>query len=183
LLSFALSRLDERETVLGGRFEFAPAGAHTWMIDAGANLDLGGSWSAATSYRRALTMLPGGNGFVTGGRMASDAFTLDLSRSNAFARGDRLGVRLMQPLRVTGGGYDMNLPVAFDHATMSPNYERTRMNLAPSGRELDFEAAYAFALPGRARHLAANGFLRRQPGHLAAAADDVGAAIRYTLGF
>lgn len=182
-LSLGVSRLDERATVLGGRFSFAPAGSTSWFVDAGARIDVGRGWSVAGSYRYGFTLLPGGNGFVTGGRMGSDAFAFDLARANALARGDRLAFRVMQPLRVRGGGYGLSVPISYDYASGAVGFEARRMNLSPSGRELDFEGAWGVGVLGEAGRLTANAFLRRQPDHIRSAGDDVGAAIRFTLGF
>jgi hypothetical protein len=57
------------------------------------------------------------------------------------------------------------------------------MNLAPTGREIDLEAAYGIGLLGGAGHLSGNAFARRHPGNVAATDADLGAAIRFTLGF
>ena len=54
-------------------------------------------------------------------------------------------------------------------------------SLAPAGREIDGELSYSSQV-GRG-WLGANLFMRKEPGHIAAADDDYGAAIRYTLGF
>jgi hypothetical protein len=57
------------------------------------------------------------------------------------------------------------------------------MSLRPSGREIDGELSYGTALLGDRAWFGGNLFYRRQPGHIAAAPDDVGAAIRFSLGF
>jgi hypothetical protein len=57
------------------------------------------------------------------------------------------------------------------------------MSLTPSGRELDAELSYGANLLGDRAWLGGNLFARRQPGHIADAGDDIGAAIRFTLGF
>ena len=62
-------------------------------------------------------------------------------------------------------------------------YERRTYSLAPTGREIDLEAAYGMSLLGGAGFLGANAFLRRQPGHIEAMPDDVGAAMRLSLSF
>jgi hypothetical protein len=182
-LTLGATRLDERETVLGGRLSqdlFGSGGATSWFADASASLDLGRGWGAYGSYRRGATLLAGG-GLADGGRLATDAWAFDLSRRNALRTGDRFAIRLMQPLRVRSGGYDISLPVSYDYATGGVGYANRFFNLAPTGREIDLEAAYGFGLwSGR---MSANAFLRRQPGHIAAAGDDVGAALRYSVGF
>jgi hypothetical protein len=54
-------------------------------------------------------------------------------------------------------------------------------SLAPQGRELDFEAAYAVTLLGGFLDL--NGFYRKDPGHIGTLSDDIGGAIRFTSDF
>jgi hypothetical protein len=182
-LRFGVSRLDEESTVLGGQFAFGRGGSTTYFADASATYDFGGGWNGQASYRRGWTALPGGDGLVRGGSLVTDAFSVDLSRRDAFARGDRLAFRIMQPLRVLSGGYQLNLPVSYNYADGSVGYEQRLFNLAPNGREIDFEAAYALPVLGGAGDLSANAFLRRQPGHFQAMNDDIGAALRFTLGF
>jgi hypothetical protein len=89
----------------------------------------------------------------------------------------------MQPLRVRSGGVDLEVPVSYSYDTLSAGYESRFFNLAPTGREIDLEAAYGVDLLGGAGHLSGNAFARRDPGNVAAMDADLGAAIRFTLGF
>jgi len=182
-LSLGLSRLSEESTVLGGRFNpvFVGGGAASTFADATASFDLGRGWGAFASYRRGWTGLPGTGALVNEGRLATEAFAFDLSKRGAFTSGDKLAFRLMQPLRVSSGGFDLKVPTSYDYATGAVGYEDRFLNLAPTGREIDFEAAYSMKLLGG--DLGLNAFLRRQPGHIQAMQDDIGGAIRYTLGF
>ncbi|WP_114952917.1 S8 family peptidase [Sphingosinicella terrae] len=182
-LSLGLSRLGEAQTVLGGRFAFAPGGSTSYFADAVAGYRLGADWDARASYRRGWTTMPGGAGLVAGGRLSTDAWSLDLGRSHAFAAGDRLAFRVMQPLRVRGGGYLLNAPVSYDYGDLSVGYERRTFGLAPTGREIDFEAAYGVSLLGGAGYAGVNAFLRREPGHIEAMPNDLGAAMRFSLSF
>jgi 16S rRNA G966 N2-methylase RsmD len=75
------------------------------------------------------------------------------------------------------------VPVSYSYDTLTAAYESRFFNLAPTGREIDIEAAYGFDLFAGAGHLGANAFARRHPGNLAAMDADLGAAIRFTLGF
>ena len=127
--------------------------------------------------------MAGGSGLVTGGRLSTDAWSLDLSRDNALTSGDSLAFRIMQPLRVRSGGYAMNVPVSYDYSDLSVGYENRLFSLAPTGREIDFEAAYGLPVLGGAGWLGANAYVRRDPGNIAAMPDDVGAAARFTLRF
>lgn len=86
----------------------------------------------------------------------------------------------MQPLRVASGGFDLNMPVGYDYSTRSARFEQRFFNLAPTGRELDYEIAYGVGLLGG--RFDVNAFLRTDPGHVAAMKKDVGAAFRFTIG-
>ena len=153
------------------------------FLDGAASFDLGRGWGAYASYRRGWTQMPGTSGLVAGGSLSTDAWALDLFRRDAFASGDRLGFRIAQPLRVRSGGYSLNVPVSYDYSTSAVGYDLRRFNLAPTGREMDFEAAYGLGLFGGAGYLSANAYWRLDPGHVEAAPSDKGAALRFTLGF
>jgi hypothetical protein len=182
-LTLGASRLREERTVLGGQLSgtLTAAGATSWFADATASLDLGRGWGAFATYRRGWTSLGGTGGLAKGGRLSSDAWALDLSKRGALFGGDRFALRVAQPLRVRSGGLDLSVPVSYDYATLEAGYESRFFNLAPTGREIDLEAAYGMPMLGG--ELSGNLFARRQPGHMAAMDSDLGAAIRFTLGF
>lgn len=178
-LSLSASRMREDATVLGGRFDasLGAPGATSWFMDSAATVGLGGGWQGTARYRRGWT----GFGSDGAGRLSTDAFAFDLARSGLFRGGDRLGLRVSQPLRVRSGGLGVMLPVSYDYATLGTEYALTQINLAPEGREIDLEASYS--LPAAGGWLGANAFMRRQPGHIRATGADIGAAIQYSLGF
>ena len=178
-LSLSGSRMREDATVLGGRFDAAlgAPGATSWFADTSADMAVAAGWRAAARYRRGWTGF-GANG---SGSLSTDAFAFDLAKAALFSPGDRLGLRFAQPLRVRSGGLGVLLPNGYSYATLATEYGLTRFNLAPEGRELDFEAAYSVPLAGG--WLGANAFLRRQPGHIRVADDDIGGAFQFTLGF
>jgi hypothetical protein len=184
-LSLGASRLDEESTVFGARFSplIGAGGASSRFADAGAAVALGGGWDASLGYRLGWTGVPAAAGLAQSGRLRSDAWSVDLGRSGAFRPGDRFALRLMQPLRVRSGGFDLNVPVSYSYETLSAGYESRFLNLAPTGREIDLEAAYGIDLIGGAGHLSGNAFARRHPGNVASMDADLGAAIRFTLGF
>ena len=184
-MSLGASRLDERSTVLGARFAqvIGAGGATSWFADASAAVALGRGWDASAGYRLGWTAIPGAAGLAQGGRIATHAWSLDLGKSNALREGDRFALRLMQPLRVRSGGFDLKVPVSYSYETLSAGYENRFFNLAPTGREIDIEAAYGVGLLAGTGHLSANAFARRHPGNIAEADSDLGAAIRFTLGF
>src|SRR5690606_1514308 len=181
-VTLGATRLDEAETVLGGRFSLAPGGAPSWFLDGTARVELGGGWRAGARWRHGWTRMPGSNGLVSGGDLRTDAWSFDVVRANAFRRGDELALRVTQPLRVRAGGYALELPVSYDYATLGVGYERRLFSLAPAGREIDVEAAYRIGLFGDRAALTANAYYRREPGHVAAMPADVGLALRVAFG-
>jgi hypothetical protein len=182
-LSLGIARLEEDSTVLGGRLAMAPAGARSLFLDAAARYEFGGDWVASARYRRGSTSMAANGSLVAGGRLATDAWSADLRRAHLFARGDSLSFRVAQPLRVRGGGYRLNVPVSWDYASLTAGTAPREFSLAPSGREIDFEAVYSVPILRGAGALSGNAFLRRQPGHIEAAPNDLGAAVRLSLGF
>jgi hypothetical protein len=177
------SRLAEERTVLGARFSDAlgGGGATSWFADAGATVDLGAGWRAAVAYRRGWTSLAAASGLARNGRLATEAWSFDVAKQGAFFAGDRFALRIMQPLRVASGGFTLAVPVSYDYATLQAGYDNRFFNLAPTGREVDLEAAYGLPLLGG--EFSANAFARRDPGNVAALAPDVGGALRFTRGF
>ncbi len=80
----------------------------------------------------------------------SHAFGLGLLANDLFDRGDRLGFSVSQPLRVTAGEVDMTVPYARD--IPGNIYANTdRLDLTPSGSELDVEAYYQTRLGKKTR--------------------------------
>ena len=175
-VSAGISRLDEKRTLLGGRLgsAFGNSGSSSLFLDLEARRELGSGWSATLAGRRGWTDF-------AGGRFQSAAYSFDLAKLGVLNGRDRFGVRLSQPLRIEKGGIAMILPTSYDYATESATNSMSRLSFTPSGRELDAELSYSTLLGDG--WLGANLFMRRQPGHIAAADADMGAAIRYSLDF
>jgi hypothetical protein len=180
-LSFGASQLKEEKTVLGSHFSsvFSSSGSSSIFLDGTGSLNLARGWGLLASYRRGWTSMPGTGALADKGRLATEAFAFDLSKAGIFAAGDKLAVRAMQPLRVSSGGFDLNVPASYDYATGKTGYEHRFFNLAPTGREIDFELAYGFGLMGG--YFDFNTFVRTDPGHVAGMQNDLGAAIRFSL--
>lgn len=181
--SLAVSMQDEASTVLGGRFAsaFGGSGASTLFLDAALSLPMAGGWHLGGSWRQGWTQLQAAGAVTGASALNSSCWSVDLSRQDLFARGDSFGLRIAQPLRVTGGGLALNLPVAYDYATLLPTYATRIVSLAPSGREIDGEIAWSGPLWGGQAF--ASLFYRKDPGHYAAVPDDKGVAIRWAIGF
>jgi hypothetical protein len=177
-ISAGLSRLDEKQTLLGGRMGTAlgGGGAKTMFLDLEARREFGRGWSAGVTARRGWTSFAAGN-FQTG------AYGFDVAKQGVLGSSDRIGFRVEQPLRVEKGGFAMLLPTAYDYSTETATSSLSRFSLTPTGREIDAELSYGSTVLGGKGWLGANLFARRQPGHISDSKNDLGAAMRFTLGF
>jgi hypothetical protein len=177
-MSVGVSRLEEKQSLLGGRLSavLGGGGSTSLFLDAEARRDLGKGLTASVTARRGWTQFASGN-FQAG------AYAFDLAKTGVLGSNDRLGFRFSQPLRVEHGGFAMWLPTSYDYETGTATNSLSTMSLRPNGRELDTELSYGSdVLRGKA-WIGGNLFYRRQPGHIAAAPDDKGAALRFSLGF
>ena len=182
---FALgaSFLREDETVLGARFAnfIGQNGARSIFVDGRGEVQLIGSWTFGASWRQGWTNANAGASLTGQSILRSDAFSLDLSGGNVFAQNDRLAFRVAQPLRVTRGGLALNLPVAYDYATLGTTFAVRQFSLAPKGQEIASEVAWT--VPIHRGYFSSNLFWRQEPGHFENAPDDVGVAFRLQFDF
>ena len=182
--SLSGSWLNEHDTVLGARFGdgLGDTRATSWFVDAAARLDLGAGWSLNGTARQGWTLAQVRAGLTGSGLIRTNAYAASIAKDGVFGASDSFGLGVAQPLRVSRGGIDLRLPAYYDYATQSVTaWSDQRLNLAPTGRELDVEARYAFPLG--AGQLETNLFWRRDPGNFAALPDDRGAALRYGVAF
>ncbi|HYE00794.1 MAG TPA: S8 family peptidase [Alphaproteobacteria bacterium] len=181
-----IGALSERGSVLGGSAEGALAFGDrvgTAFATAFASVPVTGSLSLFGSATYGLTDVGGAGGGLLGGFSAigSAAFGGGAAIDNLWAGGDRLSLAVSRPLRVESGSAELTLPVGrtLDGAIVS---ERRRVGLAPSGGEIDIEAAYSLPLAaGESLELGAVG--RLQPGHDADAAPQAELGLRYRRRF
>jgi hypothetical protein len=182
-MSGGIARLTEDRTLLGAHFGplFGGGASSTWFADVRADWRFGPGWSLTAAGRQGWTNASAGALTSGTATIRSNAFSFDVAKIGVFGRDDRFGFRLAQPLRVASGGFGLRLPVSYDYESGAVGYADQRLNLAPTGRELDMEASYARMLLGG--RMDANLFWRRDPGNFAAAPDDRGAAMRWRVDF
>ncbi len=176
--------LGERDTVLGARLgdSLGSPRATSWFADAAARVEAGAGWSLGGSVRQGWTSATARLGIDGAGLIRTSAWSADLGKDGVLGAHDTLGLRVAQPLRVSGGGIDYRLPSWWDYASSSVGgWANQRLNLAPTGRELDMEARYA--RPVGAGEVSTNLFWRRDPGNYAGLVADYGLAMRYSFGF
>lgn len=181
-LSIAANWLSEGNTILGSRFvdTIGARGAQSWFVDGRAGYDMGNGWRAGASWRQGWTQVDRAS-LVTGGTLKTSSFSADISKAGLFSGSDQIAFRFAQPLRVSSGGLNLNLPVGYSYETLQTEFGQRTLNLAPEGRELVSELAYATPLWGG--YLNTNLFWRQEPGHFEALNDDFGAAVRFQLKF
>lgn len=182
-LELGLGVMQEKDSLLGSRLGpvFGIAGSTTRLADAGASLKLFEGWSLSATARQGWTSADVGGGLVNRVNIVTRGFAIDLAGSGVLAANDRFGLRVAQPLRVEKGSLGLAVPVAYDYATGQSSIEARRMSLTPSGRELDVEASYGIPMLGG--WVDANAYWRRDPGHIAAARNETGAALRWRASF
>ena len=183
-LTAAVSRLNERNTVLGAHLGDGLGGgsATSWFGDVAARLDLAGGWTLGGSYREGRTQAKLGGAIAGSGTIVTRAWAADMGKTGLLGTSDALAFRVSQPLRVSRGGIDINMPTYWDYASLSvTEWTQQRLNLAPTGRELVYESSYT--APLGTGWLTANLFWRQQPGNIANAPNDAGAAVRYSFAF
>jgi hypothetical protein len=173
----------EDETVLGARFAnfIGQNGARSLFVDGRSDVPLIGAWSLGASWRYGWTTANAGAALTARSALQSNAFSLDLSGANVLARGDRIALRIAQPLRVTRGGLALYLPVAYDYATLGTTFAVRQISLAPKGQEIASELIWGVPIYGG--RFSSNLFWRQEPGHFENAPDDVGFALRLQFDF
>ena len=175
-VSILLGSLLERESFLGSRTAGAfdlDRGTPTYFgglsaeVTLAPRLTLVGSVYAGLSYPTAAQ-----DSLFTGvSAIETRSFSLGLLSDGVVTQGDRLGLLINQPMRVIRGRAELSLATGRDRA--GNVFRRTvSANLAPRGRELDFEAFYRVDLSARTT-LTTSAMLRTEPGHVRGA-DDVG---------
>lgn len=169
--------LIEEDTLLGAHFNpvLGLQGAQSVFLDGKVSKVLGEHWQVGTSYRAGFTRPRGGALIGSGSQINSAGWSFDVTRFGVFSKSDSLGFRLSQPLRVSGGALQLELPVDYDYATESAVLGRQALSLTPSGRELIGELGWSGRLP--VGTVSTSVYYRNQPGHFRDAPSDIGALV------
>lgn len=115
------------------------------------------------------------------GSVRSDSFTAGFSGTGGFGAADRWGLFTHQPLRVSGAQATLNL-VEGRGVDGTPVYSRERVDLSPSGREVNVQGFYSASLGGR-QSLTGGLMARFEPGHVREAEPEGIALVRYRMAF
>ncbi|MGP1395232.1 MAG: S8 family peptidase [Inquilinaceae bacterium] len=164
----ALALGDDTDTGFVGLFGLAPLDGSTDLFGGYAT----GVTRAAADGSSLIRDIDG---------VRSDSFTVGVARRDLLTAGDRLTIALSQPLRVSAGRATAVVPVSVS-ANGAIERRTETVSLVPSGREIDLDIGYRVPL-GPADDVSVNLMIARQPGHVADAAPEGAAGIKYRLKF
>ena len=149
-LSLQAGAVREADGFLGARAQgnFGEISADT------AFAGIGGDWAAMQDWRLLASAYLGHTKADTGDGMlraaddiVSSAFSLGLARAGLARRGDWLGLRLSQPLRAESGAAHLRIP-AGRTKYREVIHRQHKLELTPSGRNLQVEAEYRVPFAG-----------------------------------
>lgn len=110
------------------------------------------------------------------------AWSLGVAREAVWRTGDKLGFSVSMPLRTMSGEMQVTTAVEQSQEDGSLRYEQQTLGLAPTGMQKDFTLSYQS--PGVwGGTLAAQAFLKLEPGHDASAPAQMGVGLRFQRKF
>ncbi len=140
-------------------------------------------WTLGASYTAAISHLSMAQGslFSDWRPVRSNAFALSMVGSSIFTGDDSLGLMAGQPLRVTSGDANLDLPVGHD---LEGNVRRETRNigLTPDGRQVDLQVAYQRRLTP-ILSAASYAMVQIQPGHDKNAKPNYGIGLKLSANF
>ncbi|NNG04376.1 MAG: hypothetical protein HKM95_09785, partial [Inquilinus sp.] len=183
-LRLDVARVEESDTFLGSRTDGAfgsSAGAASHFVTVSGGLPVSRTIELIGSATTATTDVENA-GLLSGwGTVRSTAFGIGVVARDVFDSGDRIGVLAGQPLRVGQADATVTVPVGMTADEVMVR-ESQRVDLAPSGREMNVQLAYRRGLWDGA-DLSSWLLIRNEPGHDAAASNDYGLGLSFTTTF
>ena len=147
----------------------------------GARAALPGDMTFSANWQQGWTKAAAGGLLRDGGLLMSRSWSADLARRDLFTRNDMIGLRVSQPLRVIASRFNVLLADGWDWQQEIATERSVALNLVPQGRQRDYEMSYGRGFgPG---WLGANLYLREQGGNIATMPDELGMALRWSMGF
>lgn len=185
-LGVRFSSVDENGTFLASRSNGAfgdHVGARSQYLSADLSLPLSGKIDLFGSYTEAFADIDDGhNSLLTDwSAVRANSFAVGITSDDVFAAGDRIGLMAAQPLRVRSARATLNVPESAN-IDGSINFASHRVDVTPTGREIDLQLAYERAIAGR---IWLQGWIigRFEPGHERDADADFGAGFKFRAEF
>jgi hypothetical protein len=182
-LTAGIALLDERASALGARFSpmYGAQSARSLFARLGASAEPVAGFTLSANGQHGWTRAAAGGALTRGGSLASRSWSADMAGRDVLARGDLVGLRVSQPLRVFASHLQLLLPDRWDWENGVATTRVATLDLVPRGRQRDYELSYGRGIG--AGWLGANLYLREQSGNVAAMPDDLGMALRWSTGF
>jgi hypothetical protein len=178
--------VNEGSSTLGsdsdGALQFGSS-ATTQFVGATARINLKKGLTLAASYTFGTTSIKDAQNSLIGDfrGVQSDSFAVALTADSVVNADDRLTLAVSQPVRVASGSANLTVPTGVDGAG-AVQYASQRVNLTPTGRQIDVQAGYAVAISNNETlGLSTVGTLN--PGHDASADTAYSVGVRYTKKF
>lgn len=184
-ISFQVGRLQEDGSLFGGASNgaFSVDSTDTLAASISGSLRLGAKTHLIGNYGVARSDVDHAEKALLQNfsSVQSDWFGVGVVADEVFDRGDQVGVAFSQPLRVTDGEVDLNVPYARDYDGNIYS-DSERISLEPRGREYTLESYYLHPV-GRRASIGAYVMLRREANHVASAGTDLTVLASYRARF
>ena len=178
--------LDETKTWLGVRAEGAfgaPRNGRTHFFSATASATLSARATLFGRVSQGVTDGGAGSGLLARWSKAqSQAILLGGAVERLWLASDRLVVAAAMPMRVRRANILLDIADR-ELADGIVQYAQHRLSLAPEGREVQWQLAYAAKAFRQRLSFTASAMLRRQPNHHAGADSELGAALELRFQF
>ncbi|MCE3233428.1 MAG: hypothetical protein K0R98_1685, partial [Rickettsiaceae bacterium] len=175
-LGLQIGMINEEKTFLGSQTERAFAlneNTATWFYNLSGNIPLPKKFNLYGSYNYGVSFPDAAaeSLFSNISEIQSYSFKVGINKSDSFTKGDKLDFVVSQPLMVSNGNANLNLPVGRDAAG---NITRANhnVNLSPTGREIDLGAFYTLNFADNLSSISTGAIYRLEPNHVAEASPD-----------
>lgn len=185
-LGLTAGMVNEGNSTLGSNSDGAlsfGAGSSTTFVGASAAIDLAKGLTLAATYQAGMTSIKDADNSIIGDfqGLRSDSFAVALTAQDVAQKNDRLTLAISQPVRINDGDARLNVATGVD-ASGNVIYNSQRVGLTPSGRQLDLQAGYSFAI-NENETLAFSTVGTLNPGHDATADAGISVGVRYRKKF
>jgi hypothetical protein len=98
----------------------------------------------ATSFNNGVTLKNGSqNSLVSStSNINSQSWSVGLLSDNIIQKNDRIGFAVSQPLSVTSGNMNLDLPIGLDYDSGTMKYQSRSISMASTSSERDLELSY-----------------------------------------
>ena len=173
----SLGLFNEQDSMMGSTSDglFATDMSASQVMTLSHRHNLGAGFNLAAQATVSSSDVEGSSSMAGWSRVTSHGFAMSLTKNGITSDKDRLGLMIGQPMR-SEGSVSLDLPRYSDENGQIIN-QKSRVELEPTGRQIDFQLAYSRELD-KETLWSAYALARRHPGHNAEAGIDTGVGVR-----